>query len=164
MSALHDIEVETLAGETTTLGAVAEGKAALIVNVASRCALTPQYAELEQLHKELSGRGFTVIGVPCNQFGFQEPGSSESIATFCSATYGVTFPMLAKVKVNGRSQHPLFSALTDVPDGDGKAGRVKWNFEKWLVSPAGEPVARFRPTVVPSDPNLRAAVEAALPG
>ncbi|MFP5218305.1 MAG: glutathione peroxidase [Actinomycetes bacterium] len=160
---LHDLEVETLAGERTTLGALVGGKAALVVNVASRCGLTPQYAGLEQLHEELAPRGFTVVGVPCNQFKGQEPGSAEQIAEFCSATYGVTFPMLAKTDVNGDDRAPLFAELVQVPDADGSAGDVQWNFEKWLLSPDGEVVGRFRPLVDPADPALRSAVEAQLP-
>jgi glutathione peroxidase len=154
---LHDLPVRTLSGESTTLGAVAGGGPALIVNVASKCGLTPQYTELEQLHAELPG--LTVIGVPCNQFGGQEPGSSEEIAQFCSATYGVTFPMLEKVDVNGPDRAPLFDALTAVPDAEGKAGDVAWNFEKWLLAEDGEVVARFRPLVAPSDPALREVAE-----
>ncbi|TAL17035.1 MAG: glutathione peroxidase [Frankiales bacterium] len=160
---LHDLEIETLNGDRTTLGAIAKGKAALIVNVASRCGLTPQYAGLEAMHEELAAKGFTVIGVPCNQFKGQEPGSAEEIAEFCSATYGVTFPMLAKADVNGDGRHPLFAELTAAPDAEGKAGDVQWNFEKWLISPEGEVVGRFRPLVEPGDPVLREAVEAALP-
>jgi glutathione peroxidase len=160
---LHDLEVQTLSGQATTLGALTAGKAALVVNVASKCGLTPQYAGLEQLHEELSPRGFTVLGVPCNQFKGQEPGSAEQIAEFCSATYGVTFPMLAKTDVNGEDRAPLFQELTSAPDAEGAAGDVQWNFEKWLLSPTGEVVGRFRPLVDPADPALRAAVEAQLP-
>jgi glutathione peroxidase len=160
---LHDLKVETLSGQTTTLGELLGGKAALVVNVASRCGLTPQYAGLEQLHEELSGRGFTVVGVPCNQFKGQEPGSAEEIAKFCSATYGVTFPMLAKTDVNGDDRSPLFVELTGAADADGAAGDVQWNFEKWLLSPSGEVVGRFRPLVDPADPALRAAIEQQLP-
>ena len=161
---LHDLEIQTLDGTRTTLGSLAKGKAALIVNVASRCGLTPQYAGLEALHEDLAPKGFTVIGVPCNQFKGQEPGSAEEIAEFCSATYGVTFPMLAKTDVNGDDRDPLFAELTAVADAEGKAGDVQWNFEKWLLSPEGEVVGRFRPLVEPGDPALREAVEAALPG
>lgn len=161
---LHDLEIETLNGTRTTLGSLAKGKAALIVNVASRCGLTPQYAGLEALHEDLAPKGFTVIGVPCNQFKGQEPGSAEEIAEFCSATYGVTFPMLAKTDVNGENRDPLFAELTAAPDAEGKGGDVQWNFEKWLLSPEGEVVGRFRPLVEPGDPALREAVEAALPG
>jgi glutathione peroxidase len=160
---LHDLPVSTLTGEPTTLGELAGGKAALIVNVASKCGLTPQYTGLEQLHEELGPRGFTVIGVPCNQFKGQEPGSAEEIAEFCSATYGVTFPLLEKVDVNGPERAPLFAELTAAPDAEGAAGDVQWNFEKWLVSPQGEVVGRFRPLVEPGDPALREAIEAALP-
>ena len=157
---LYDLKVTTLSGETTTLGDLTSGTAALVVNVASKCGLTPQYTELEQLHEELPG--LTVIGVPCNQFGGQEPGSAEEIAEFCSATYGVTFPMLEKVDVNGADRAPLFDELTAVEDAEGKAGDVTWNFEKWLLSKDGEVVARFRPLVAPSDPALREAVQQVL--
>jgi len=160
---LHDLELETLSGERTTLGALAAGKATLIVNVASKCGLTPQYAGLEELHRELSADGFTVLGVPCNQFRGQEPGTAEEIAEFCSATYGVTFPMLAKTEVNGPGRSPLFERLTAHPDAQGKAGDVQWNFEKWLLSPDGEVVGRFRPQVEPDDDALRDAVKAQLP-
>lgn len=155
---LLDLEVTTLAGETTTLGALAGGKAALVVNVASRCGLTPQYAGLEEVHATRDD--LVVIGVPCNQFKGQEPGSAQEIAEFCSATYGVTFPMLAKTDVNGPDRAPLFEALTSVPDAEGSAGDVQWNFEKWLLSPSGEPVARFRPLVEPADPAILQAVDA----
>ncbi len=155
---LLDLEVTTLTGETTTLGALTGGKAALVVNVASRCGLTPQYAGLEELHGTRDD--LVVIGVPCNQFKGQEPGTAEEIAEFCSATYGVSFPMLAKTDVNGPDRGPLFDALTAVPDAEGAAGDVQWNFEKWLLSPAGEPVARFRPLVEPADPAIAQAVDA----
>jgi glutathione peroxidase len=141
-----------------------KGKATLVVNVASKCGLTPQYTGLEQLHSRLADKGFSVLGVPCNQFGGQEPGSDEEIATFCSATYGVTFPMTEKVDVNGEARHPLYSALTAKEDAEGKAGDIQWNFEKFLVSPEGEIVARFRPMTTPEDEELVKAVEAALPG
>src|SRR4051795_5259852 len=120
--------VTTLTGEPTTLGELTGGRAALVVNVASKCGLTPQYAGLEKLHDELSGRGFTVVGFPCNQFGGQEPGSTEEIAEFCSATYGVTFPMSDKVDVNGTDRDPIYARLTETPDADGTAGDVQWNF------------------------------------
>ena len=158
---LLDLEVQTLQGQTTTLGALTGGKAALVVNVASRCGLTPQYSGLEALHAERDD--VVVVGVPCNQFKGQEPGTAQEIAEFCSATYGVTFPMLAKTDVNGPERSALFEALTAVPDTDGAAGDVQWNFEKWLLSPDGEVVGRFRPLVDPADPALRAAVEAQLP-
>jgi glutathione peroxidase len=164
MSDLLDTPVTTLDGEPTTLGALTGGRAALVVNVASKCGLTPQYEGLERLQEEYADRGFTVVGVPCNQFMGQEPGTAEEIAEFCSATYGVTFPMTEKVDVNGPDAHPLFQQLTAVPDADGKAGDVSWNFEKWLVSGTGDTVARFRPMTTPDAPEVRAAIESVLPG
>ncbi len=154
---LLDLEVQTLQGEATTLGALLDGRAGLIVNVASRCGLTPQYTGLEALHAQRAD--VVVVGVPCNQFLGQEPGSADEIAAFCSATYGVTFPMLAKVDVNGDDRAPLFDALTAVQDAEGAAGDVQWNFEKWLVDKTGEPVARFRPAVEPGDPSIAAALD-----
>ena len=139
-----------------------KGKASLVVNVASRCGLTPQYAGLEQLHERFKDRGFTVLGVPCNQFGGQEPGSSEEIATFCSSTYGVTFPMTEKLDVNGEGRHPLYTQLTATPDAQGKAGDIQWNFEKFLVSPEGKIVARFRPQTTPESDEVVNAVESLL--
>ncbi|MEU1436712.1 glutathione peroxidase [Streptomyces sp. NPDC005775] len=159
---LHDIPLHTLTGEPTTLGAYS-GRAVLLVNVASKCGLTPQYAGLERLQKEYGDRGFTVLGVPCNQFGGQEPGSSEEIQTFCSTTYGVSFPLLAKTDVNGAGRHPLYAELTRLADADGEAGDIQWNFEKFLISPAGEPVARIRPRTEPEAPEVVAAIEAQLP-
>jgi glutathione peroxidase len=163
MSDLLQLPVTTLQGEPTTLGALTGGKAALVVNVASRCGLTPQYGALEALHEEFADRGFTVIGVPSNQFKGQEPGTAEEIAEFCSATYGVTFPMTEKVDVNGADAHPVYQRLTTTPDAEGTAGDVQWNFEKFLLSPDGEVVARFRPTTTPDAPEVRAAVESVLP-
>ena len=154
---LSDLPVQTLTGETTTLGALTGGKVALLVNVASRCGLTPQYAALERLHETRDD--LVVVGVPCNQFAGQEPGSAQEIAEFCSATYGVTVPMLAKTEVNGEGRAPLFDALTAVPDADGTAGDVQWNFETWLLSADGEPVARFRPRTEPDDPAITAALD-----
>ncbi|TFV80135.1 glutathione peroxidase [Blastococcus sp. CT_GayMR20] len=163
MSDLLDLSVTTLQGEPTTLGHLTGGKAALVVNVASRCGLTPQYGALEALQEEYGDRGLTVVGVPCNQFKGQEPGTAEEIAEFCSATYGVTFPMTEKVEVNGPGAHPLFQRLTTAADADGTAGDVLWNFEKFLISPSGEVVGRFRPTTLPDAPEVRAAIEAVLP-
>ena len=159
---IYDIPVNTLSGEATTLGSL-RGKALLVVNVASKCGLTPQYKGLEQLQEQYADQGFSVVGFPCNQFNGQEPGTSEEIATFCSTTYGVTFPMFEKLEVNGSGRHPLYAELTRVPDADGNAGDVAWNFEKYLVSPEGEVVARFRPTITPEDEGLVKAVEAQLP-
>ncbi len=162
-SALLDLPLETLAGEPTSLRSVTGGMPALIVNVASRCGLTPQYTGLEELQREFGPAGFTVVGVPCNQFKGQEPGSAEEIAEFCSATYGVSFPLLAKADVNGDDRHPLYAALTAHPDADGAAGDVQWNFEKFLLSPSGEVVGRFRPEVEPESVAVLDAIEAVLP-
>jgi glutathione peroxidase len=139
------------------------GQALLVVNVASKCGLTPQYAALEELQKTYGSRGFSVVGFPCNQFYGQEPGTAEEIATFCSATYGVSFPLFEKVDVNGEDRHPLFALLTEAEDEKGEAGDVRWNFEKFLISPSGEVVRRFRPQWEPDDPVVVAAVEAVLP-
>jgi glutathione peroxidase len=148
-----------------TSGQLAEhaGKALLLVNVASKCGLTPQYTGLEELQRTYGERGFSVLGFPCNQFGGQEPGSPEEIATFCSATYGVSFPLYEKIEVNGPGRHPLYEQLTAVPYADGTTGDIQWNFEKFLVSPTGEVVGRFRPKTKPDDPELVSALEAQLP-
>ncbi len=160
---IHDIELAPLeGGEPTALTDLA-GRAALVVNVASRCGLTPQYEGLVALHDRYAERGFTVLGVPCNQFMGQEPGTAEEIRTFCSSTYGVDFPLAEKVEVNGEGRHPLYEALTAVADAEGHDGDVRWNFEKFLVDPDGRVVARFAPTVEPLDDAVVAAVEGALP-
>jgi glutathione peroxidase len=160
---LLDVPLTTLQGTATTLRDLTGGNPALVVNVASRCGLTPQYTALEALHEEYGSRGFTVVGVPCNQFMGQEPGTADEIAEFCSATYGVTFPLTEKVEVNGPGAHPLFRELTAVPDVDGKGGDVAWNFEKWVIGGQGEVVARFRPQTLPDAPEVRAAIESVLP-
>jgi glutathione peroxidase len=154
-----DIPIHRLDGSAATVGQLTGGRPALLVNVASRCGFTPQYGVLEELHKTYSRRGFTVVGVPCNQFGGQEPGSPEEIADFCSATYGVTFPMTEKVDVNGPHRHPLYEALTAVADDDGRDGDITWNFEKFLVDGEGKVVARFGPRVSPADEGLVARIE-----
>ncbi len=159
---LTGISLTTLDGRPTTLAALAEG-AVLVVNVASKCGLTPQYTAQEQLAKDYGQRGLTVIGVPCNQFMGQEPGTAEEIQTFCSTNYGVTFPLLAKTDVNGPDRHPLYAELTNTPDDSGEAGDVQWNFEKFLLAPGGEVVNRFRPRTVPDAPEVIAAIEAVLP-
>lgn len=135
----------------------------LLVNVASRCGLTPQYGALERIHERYAARGFTVIGIPCNQFMGQEPGTAEEIAEFCSTTYGVTFPMTEKIDINGDDRHPLYASLHDVPDAEGYQGDIRWNFEKFLIAPDGEVVARFAPQVDPEDEQVTAAIEAVLP-
>jgi glutathione peroxidase len=154
--------INTLQGEPTSL-ADFHGKALLLVNVASKCGLTPQYTGLEQLQSTYEGRGFSVVGFPCNQFGSQEPGTAEEIGTFCSVTYGVTFPLMEKIEVNGDDRHPIYAELTEVADGDGHTGDIRWNFEKFLISPEGEVVARFSPMVAPEDAALVGAIEAHLP-
>ncbi|HET6296339.1 MAG TPA: glutathione peroxidase [Kribbella sp.] len=158
---LYDIPLHTLSGTDTSL-ADYRGKAVLVVNVASKCGLTPQYEGLERLQKRYEDRGFTVLGAPCNQFGGQEPGTNEEIQEFCSMTYGVTFPMLDKLEVNGPDRHPLYSELTATPDAEGAAGDVQWNFEKFLVTPEGTVAARFRPQTQPESAEVVAAIEAQL--
>ncbi|MBX3096419.1 MAG: glutathione peroxidase [Fimbriimonadaceae bacterium] len=158
---LNDIPLTTIEGTETTFGEYS-GKAVLVVNVASRCGFTPQYAGLEKLYEQFADRGFTVLGFPCNQFMFQEPGSTSDIKEFCSNTYGVTFPMFDKVHVNGRNKHPLYEKLTENPDDAGEAGKVLWNFEKFLVAPDGT-VRRFRSAVKPDAPELVDAIKSALP-
>ena len=169
-----DIPVKTLTGQDSSLGAVASpgpglpgpgltNKALLVVNVASKCGLTPQYTALEKLHEQFASRGFAVVGFPCNQFGGQEPGTAGEIAEFCSATYGVTFPMFEKIEVNGPGRHPIYAALTQAPDADGEVGDIQWNFEKFLVRPDGTVAARFRPRTTPDDPAVLSAIEANLP-
>jgi glutathione peroxidase len=157
----YDIQLNTLTGDARSLEDY-RGQALLIVNVASKCGLTPQYAGLQSLHEAYSGRGLSVLGFPCNQFGAQEPGSPEQISEFCSTEYGVTFPMFEKLSVNGPARHPLYTELTQVADAAGKAGDVEWNFEKFLVGADGK-VRRFRPKTKPDDPELVAAIDAALP-
>ena len=153
--------IARLDGQPNALAAV-DGKVTLVVNVASKCGLTPQYEGLEALQKKYADRGFSVLGVPCNQFKGQEPGSAEEIQTFCSTTYGVTFPLTEKVDVNGDGRHPLYAALTPVADAEGASGDIRWNFEKFLVGRDGSVLARFSPMVSPDAPEVAAAIEAAL--
>jgi glutathione peroxidase len=159
---IYEQQMSTLDGRPFDMETL-RGKAVLVVNVASKCGLTPQYTGLEELQHTYAERGFTVLGVPCNQFGGQEPGTAEEISTFCSSTYGVTFPITEKVDVNGQRKHPLFIELEAQPDATGDAGDIQWNFEKFLVSPAGEIVGRFRPPIVPDAEELVSAIEAILP-
>jgi glutathione peroxidase len=158
---IYATNIASLDGTPNAMSKV-EGKVTLVVNVASKCGLTPQYEQLEQLQKSYSSKGFSVLGVPCNQFMGQEPGTSQEIAEFCSATYGVTFPMTEKIEVNGDGRHPLYSALTPVADAEGVNGDIRWNFEKFLVGKDGNIVARFSPMVLPDAPEVVAAIEAAL--
>jgi len=160
--AIYDAPVRALDGGPADLSDY-EGKALLIVNVASQCGLTPQYSGLQQLHKEYGSRGFEVLGFPCNQFGAQEPGNADEIAAFCETSYGVEFPLFEKLEVNGQGRHPLYDQLTATPDADGEAGDIQWNFEKFLISPSGEIVGRFRPMTTPEDPDLVTAIEGQLP-
>ncbi|MEU5261302.1 glutathione peroxidase [Amycolatopsis sp. NPDC021455] len=159
---IHEIPVKTLDGQDSSLGSLA-GQALLVVNVASKCGLTPQYSGLERLQERFGGQGFSVVGFPCNQFAGQEPGSAEEIQTFCSTTYGVTFPLFEKIDVNGEDRHPLYAELTKTADAEGAAGDVQWNFEKFLVGADGEVLARFRPRTEPEDEAVVKAIEAALP-
>lgn len=162
LAAMWTTPIQTLAGQPTTLDAYA-GKALLVVNVASKCGLTPQYTALEALQKKYGPRGFTVVGFPCNQFGGQEPGTAEQIQEFCSTTYGVTFPMMEKLDVNGDGRHPIYQELVTIPDASGHSGDIRWNFEKFVIAADRATVTRFSPRTPPDDPSLIAAVEAALP-
>lgn len=157
-----DTKISLLDGTPTTLGDLTGGRAALLVNVASKCGLTSQYTALEEIHEKYVARGFTVIGLPCNQFGGQEPGTSEEIKEFCSMTYGVTFPLTEKIDVNGEDRHPLYDALTRTPNEKGEAGDIRWNFEKFVLAADGAVVARFSPQVVPDDPQVLAVLDALL--
>ena len=156
---LTEIPLTTIDGETTSLDAYKD-KVLLVVNVASRCGLAPQYEKLEELQKTYGERGFSVLGFPSNQF-LQELGSEDAIKEYCSMTWGVTFPMFEKVKVNGKNAHPLYKKLTETEDSDGKAGKVKWNFEKFVVTPDGA-IRRFRPTVEPDAPEIVELIESNL--
>ena len=159
---IHGIPLKTLDGRDSSLDEFA-GKALLVVNVASKCGLTPQYSGLERLQERFGEQGFSVVGFPCNQFAGQEPGSAEEIQTFCSTTYGVTFPLFEKIDVNGEGRHPLYAELTETADAEGAAGDVQWNFEKFLIGADGEVLARFRPRTEPEDETVVKAIEAALP-
>ncbi|MGV9615754.1 glutathione peroxidase [Nocardia xishanensis] len=159
---IRDIPLQTLTGAPTTLAELAGDKAVLLVNVASKCGLTPQYSALVELQRTYGERGFTVIGVPCNQFLGQEPGSAEEIQEFCSTTYGVDFPLLEKTEVNGENRHPLYQELVETADAEGAAGDIQWNFEKFLIDRDGKVAARFRPTVKPEDSTVVSAIESVL--
>lgn len=158
---VYDNTIAQLSGSENVLDAV-KGKVTLVVNVASKCGLTPQYEAMQRIHADLSGRGFSVLGVPCNQFAGQEPGGADEIQSFCSTNYSVTFPLSKKVDVNGDQRHPLYAELTKVADADGHSGDIRWNFEKFLVARDGSVVARFNPKVAPDAPEVLAAIESAL--
>lgn len=162
MSSIHDIEFTTIDGNKATMADYA-GHAVLVVNVASECGLTPQYEGLQELADDYREQGFFVLGFPCNQFMGQEPGDESAIKEFTSGKYGITFPLAAKVDVNGTDRHPLYEVLTQKQDASGEAGDVQWNFEKFLLSPEGDVVARFRPKVEPTSPEVAQAIEEVLP-
>lgn len=155
---VYSVEVSSLGGKPHLLADVA-GKVTLIVNVASKCGLTPQYEQLQQLQNTYADRGFSVVGFPCNQFLEQEPGTADEIQEFCSVNYGVTFPLTEKIEVNGPGRHPLYVELVKKADAEGTSGDIRWNFEKFLVNRAGEVVARFGPRITPDDPEIVSAIE-----
>jgi glutathione peroxidase len=159
---IHNVSINSLQGTAFDLSRLA-GQVVLLVNVASQCGLTPQYTGLEKLHETYAARGFSVVGAPCNQFMGQEPGTAEEIEQFCSTTYGVTFPLLEKIEVNGDGRHPLYQQVVDAPDATGHTGDIRWNFEKFLIGPAGDVVARFGPQVEPDAPEVITAIEGLLP-
>ena len=159
---IYDVDIQRLQGGPADLGQY-RGKTVLLVNVASKCGLTPQYEGLQKLQETYADRGFTVLGVPCNQFAGQEPGTSEEIAEFCSTTYGVDFPLTEKVDVNGDDRHPLYAELVGVPDASGYTGDIRWNFEKFLIGPDGTVVARFDPRTEPDTDEFVEAIERNLP-
>jgi glutathione peroxidase len=160
--AIWDLPLKTLKGQPTTLAAY-KGKAVLVVNVASECGLTPQYAALEAVQEKYASKGFTVVGFPCNQFGGQEPGTAEEIQTFCSTNYGITFPIMEKIEVNGDGKSPVYKTLEPIADASGHTGDIRWNFEKFLISADGTTITRFSPKTTPDDPTVIGAIEAALP-
>jgi glutathione peroxidase len=161
MTSVYSTNIASLTGAANPFAEL-NGKVTLVVNVASKCGLTPQYSALEDLQKKYADRGFSVVGVPCNQFMGQEPGTAEEIQAFCSTTYGVTFPLTEKIEVNGAGQHSLYAQLNAVLDGEGYSGDIRWNFEKFLVGRDGNVIARFDPRTAPDDPKVTAAIEAAL--
>lgn len=162
MPDLLDLPVTTLDGTATTFGSLTDGRVTLVVNVASKCGLTPQYAKLEALQEELGGSDFTVLGFPCNQFGGQEPGTADEISTFCSTTYGVTFPLAGKIEVNGPDRDAVYGVLTETPDAEGSTGDIQWNFEKFVVGADGRVLGRFRPRTEPDAPEIRDCIQRAL--
>jgi glutathione peroxidase len=160
---VYDVPLKSLDGDPGVL-AEQKGKVALLVNVASFCGLTPQYEGLEALYERFGAQGFSVVGIPCNQFGAQEPGTADEIKTFCSTSYGVQFPLTEKIDVNGEGRHPLYQQLTATADGEGHSGDIRWNFEKFLVSRDGDVIARFSPMVEPGNDELVGSIEKALAG
>ena len=161
MTTMHDFTAKTIDGTDKKLSDYA-GKALLVVNVASQCGLTPQYAGLQELYEKYKGRGFAVLGFPCNQFGAQEPGSEGQIKTFCETRFGVTFPMFAKLEVNGAGRAPLYAFLTAQPTRPDGPGDIQWNFAKFLIGKDGKVIARFSPTDTPASAEITGAIEKAL--
>ena len=158
---VYETDLAALDGTPGVLAGL-DGKVTLVVNVASKCGLIPQYTQLEELQVAYGDQGFSVLGVPCNQFMEQEPGTAEEIQTFCSSEYGVTFPLTEKIEVNGDERHPLYTELTQVADAEGRDGDIQWNFEKFLIAGDGEVIARFAPQVEPNDPQIVSAITSAL--
>ena len=158
---VYDNAIAPLTGSGNALDEV-KGKVSLVVNVASRCGLTPQYEALQAIHRRFADKGFSVLGVPCNQFLGQEPGTAEEIKEFCDTRFNVTFPLTTKVDVNGDAQHPLYRQLNETSDGEGYQGDIRWNFEKFVVDRSGKVVARFHPKTAPDAPEVVAAIESAL--
>jgi glutathione peroxidase len=161
MPTFHDFTMKTIDGKEQSF-ADYRGKALLVVNVASQCGLTPQYAALQALHAEYAPRGFAVLGFPCNQFAGQEPGSDAEVKAFCSTGYGVTFPLFSKIEVNGKGRAPLYAWLTGEPTRPDGPGDIKWNFAKFVVDRTGHVVARFDPRTAPDAPEVKQAVEKAI--
>lgn len=161
MMSIYDNEIAPLMGSGNVLDEV-KGKVVLVVNVASRCGLTPQYEALQAIYGRYSDKGFSVLGVPCNQFLGQEPGTAEEIKEFCDTRFNVTFPLTTKVDVNGDHQHSLYRQLNEANDGEGYSGDIRWNFEKFVVDRAGKVVARFHPKTAPDAPEVVAAIESVL--
>jgi len=161
MTTVHDFTARTIEGQEQSLRDYA-GKVLLVVNVASQCGLTPHYGGLQELYDNFRDRGLAVLGFPCNQFGGQEPGTEAAIKTFCETRYGVTFPMFAKIEVNGANRHPLYAFLTAQPTQPDGAGDIQWNFAKFLIDRSGNVIARFAPATAPVSEEIVAAIESAL--
>jgi glutathione peroxidase len=155
---IYDVEATTITGEKLTLKEF-QGKVLLIVNVASKCGLTPQYSGLQKLYDTYKDKGFEILGFPCNQFLSQEPGTEKEILEFCRTNYSVTFPMFSKIEVNGENRHPLYQILTNYPDSSGNAGDITWNFEKFLINRDATQIKRFRPQIEPQSEEIITAIE-----
>jgi glutathione peroxidase len=158
---VYDFTLNSIDGQPAPLGAY-KGKVVLLVNVASRCGFTPQYAALESVYEKFKDRGFVIVGIPANNFGSQEPGTNQEIKTFCQTKYSVTFPMMSKISVKGEDQTPLYQFLTDKAAHPRTGGEIQWNFTKFLIGPDGRVIARFEPAITPDSPEVTAAIEKAL--